>query len=91
MKRIWRNIKTFFKNLKKLYRLSQRISFYDNTVLFYGSVETTRHIKAGHNIYQLTQYFPPKKAEEEYEELLRKETERLPDGDKDRFLIKKGA
>lgn len=47
MKRIWNNIKTFFGNLKKLYRLAQRVSFYDNTIIFNSSVEATNEVRAG--------------------------------------------
>lgn len=75
MKRIWNNIKTFFGNLKKMYRLAQRVSFYDNTIRFEGSIETTRHMKAGHNVYVYQQYFPQEnnKAEQDYEVMLKQE------------------
>ncbi len=75
MSRIWINIKTFFGNLKKLYRLSQKVSFYDNTIRFEGSIETTRHIKAGHHVYAYQQYFSQEnnKAEQDYEVMLKQE------------------
>ena len=51
MKRIWNNIRNFFKNLKKLYRLAKVISFEGDTVLFEGSIETTKDVMAGEMSY----------------------------------------
>ena len=47
MKRIWNNIKTFFGNLKKLYRLSKVLYFEGDTIIFNSSVEATNEVRAG--------------------------------------------
>lgn len=54
MKKIWKKIKAFFTNLKKLYRLAQRVSFYDNTIRFDGSIESTLYLKGGLGVYMYT-------------------------------------
>lgn len=47
MKRIWNNIKVFFGNLKKLYRLSKILYFEDDTIIFNSSIEATNEVRAG--------------------------------------------
>lgn len=52
MKNLWRRIKGFCYNIKKLYRLSELVSFVDegDTVLFNGNIEATKDVRAGINM-----------------------------------------
>lgn len=70
MKNIWRRIKGFCYNIKKLYRLSELVSFVDegDTVLFNGNIETTKDVRAGVSIVYYYAYARDERLQEKQQE-----------------------
>lgn len=69
MSRIWNNIKTFFGNLKKLYKLSKMLSYEDNgeTIMISANVESTKDLRAWNGVVVYYEYARNEKMREEYE------------------------
>ena len=70
MKNFWRRIKGFCYNIKKLYRLSELVSFVDegDTVLFNGNIEATKEVRAGANIVYYYTYVRDERLQEKQQE-----------------------
>lgn len=70
MKNLWRRIKGFCYNIKKLYRLSELVSFVDegDTVLFNGNIEATKEMRAGDNLVCYYAYARDERLQEKQQE-----------------------
>ena len=70
MKNLWRRIKGFCYNIKKLYRLSELVSFGDegDTVLFNGNIEATKDVRAGASIVCYYAYVRDERLQEKQQE-----------------------
>ena len=70
MKNIWRRIKGFCYNIKKLYRLSELVSFVDggDTVLFNGNIEAAKDVRAGFNMIYYYAYVRDERLQEKQQE-----------------------
>lgn len=70
MKNLWRRIKGFCYNIKKLYRLSESVSFVDegDTVLFNGNIEATKDVRAGVNMICYYAYVRDERLQEKQQE-----------------------
>ena len=70
MKNFWRRIKGFCYNIKKLYRLSELVSFVDegDTVLFNGNIEATKDVRAGINAVCYYVYVRDERLQEKQQE-----------------------
>lgn len=70
MKNLWRKIKGFCYNVKKLYRLSELVSFVDegDTILFNGNIEAAKDVRAGINIVCYYAYVRDERLQEKQQE-----------------------
>lgn len=70
MKNLWRKIKGFCYNIKKLYRLSESVSFVDegDTILFNGNIEAAKDVRAGINIVCFYSYARDERLQEKQQE-----------------------
>lgn len=70
MKNLWRRIKGFCYNIKKLYRLSESVSFVDegDTILFNGNIEAAKDVRAGINIVYYYSYVRDERLQEKQQE-----------------------
>ena len=70
MKNFWRRINGFCYNIKKLYRLSELVSFVDegDTVLFNGNIEATKDVRAGINAVCYYVYVRDERLQEKQQE-----------------------
>ena len=71
MKKIWNKVKVFWKNIKKLYKLSQMVNFdeSDNTIIFEGNLEAVQEVRSGSNVLA---YYDRERKRQEARKLLQK-------------------
>mgnify|MGYP003291602922 CR=1 FL=1 len=71
MKKTWNKVKVFWQNIKKLYKLSQMVTFddSDNTIIFDGNLESIQEVRSGSNVLA---YYDRERKREEARKLLQK-------------------
>ena len=71
MLKLWNKIKNFWQNIKKLYKLSQMVTFddSDNTIIFEGNLEAIQEVRSGPNVLA---YYDRERKREEARKLLQK-------------------
>lgn len=71
MKKTWNKVKVFWQNIKKLYKLSQMVTFddSDNTIIFDGNLEAIQEVRSGSNVLA---YYDRERKREEARKLLQK-------------------
>ena len=71
MLKLWNKIKNFWQNIKKLYKLSQMVTFddSDNTIIFEGNLESIQEVRSGPNVLA---YYDRERKREEARKLLQK-------------------
>ena len=71
MKKIWNKVKVFWQNIKKLYKLSQMVTFDEsyNTIIFEGNLEAVQEVRSGSNVLA---YYDRERKRQEARKLLQK-------------------
>ena len=71
MKKILNKVKVFWQNIKKLYKLSQMVTFdeSDNTIIFDGNLESIQEVRSGSNVLA---YYDRERKRAEARKLLQK-------------------
>lgn len=71
MLKLWNKIKNFYQNIKKLYKLSQMVTFddNDNTIIFDGNLESIQEVRSGSNVLA---YYDRERKRTEARKLLQK-------------------
>lgn len=69
MKKLYNNMKSFWQNIKKLYKLSKMLSYEDNgeTIMFSANVESTKDLRAWNGCLVYYEYERNAKLREEYD------------------------
>lgn len=69
MKKLYNNMKSFWQNIKKLYKLSKMLSYEDNgeTIMFSANVESTKDLRAWNGFVVYYEYARNEKMREEYD------------------------
>lgn len=73
MKKLYNNMKSFWQNIKKLYKLSKMLSYEDNgeTIMFSANIESTKDLRAWNGFVVYYEYERNAKLKEEYDKKIK--------------------